>query len=276
MTLENGTPMRRRDALGLLATGTLGLPALTRAGRVLGREHHGNGDMKTIGVLGGIGPQATMDFETRVHRAAQRLIPPRQNSGYPPMLVYYHRRPPILLNGDGTPRFPIAPDPQLLEAAGRLGSWVDFLVITSNGAHLVQEPIEQSAGRRVLSMVDTTLQEVQRRGWQKVGVVGLGYPIVYTTPLARMKIAFETIDSKQRGLLDKQIMKVMEGQDSPESVDIARDAIGSLRARKVDGIILGCTEIPFLLPGNSTEPDLIDPLELLAEAAVNMARGAGA
>lgn len=276
MTFDNGTLMRRRDALGLLATGTLGLSAGMRAGRVLEREHHGNGGMKTIGVLGGIGPQATMDFETRVHRAAQRLIPPRQNSGYPPMIVYYHRRPPILLNGDGSPRVPIAPDPQLLQAAQRLGSWVDFLVITANGAHLVQKQIEQSAGRSVLSMVEATLREVQRRGWQKVGVVGLGDPIVYTTPLARMQIAFETIDSERRGQLDEQIMKVMEGRDTQESVDIARDAIRSLRARKVDGIILGCTEIPFLLPGNATEPDLIDPLELLAEAAVTMARGAEA
>ena len=30
--------------------------------------------MKTIGVLGGIGPQATMDFEQRLHRVAKRLI----------------------------------------------------------------------------------------------------------------------------------------------------------------------------------------------------------
>jgi hypothetical protein len=31
--------------------------------------------MKTIGVPGGLGPQATLDFEARVHAAAQRLIP---------------------------------------------------------------------------------------------------------------------------------------------------------------------------------------------------------
>ena len=45
--------------------------------------------MQTIGVLGGLGPQATMDFERRVHAVAQRLIAPHLNSGYPPMVVYY-------------------------------------------------------------------------------------------------------------------------------------------------------------------------------------------
>ena len=44
--------------------------------------------MKTIGVLGGLGPQATMDFEARVHRESQRRIPPRMNGGYPPMIVH--------------------------------------------------------------------------------------------------------------------------------------------------------------------------------------------
>ena len=51
--------------------------------------------MKRMGVLGGISPQATMDFEARVHRISQHLIPQAFNEGYPPMVVWYHRRPPI-------------------------------------------------------------------------------------------------------------------------------------------------------------------------------------
>ena len=50
--------------------------------------------MKRMGVLGGISPQATMDFEARVHRVSQRLVPQMWNSGYPPMVVWYHRRLP--------------------------------------------------------------------------------------------------------------------------------------------------------------------------------------
>jgi aspartate/glutamate racemase len=65
-------------------------------------------------------------------------------------------------------------------------------------------------------------------------------------------------------------MKVMEGRETAESTDIARAAVASLKARKVDGVILGCTEIPLLLR-TTTEADLIDPLELLAEAAVKLA-----
>src|SRR5262245_56977104 len=110
-----------------------------------------------MGVLGGLGPQATMDFEARVHQAAQRLVPPHGNSGYPPMVVYYHRRPPFVMRSDGMfPVFPLQPDPNLLQAARWLGTKADFLVITANGPHLVQAQIERAAGCKVLSMIDAT------------------------------------------------------------------------------------------------------------------------
>jgi aspartate racemase len=43
--------------------------------------------MKTIGILGGMGPQTTMDFEMRLHTVAQRILPQVGNSGHPPLLV---------------------------------------------------------------------------------------------------------------------------------------------------------------------------------------------
>jgi aspartate racemase len=224
--------------------------------------------MKTIGVLGGVGPQATIDFEVRLHRISQNLIPPNGNSGYPPMVVYYYRHPPFLLQEDSSPRLPFQPDPRLLEAAKLLGSVADFLVITANAPHLFLEQIEQAARRKVLSMVEATLAAVNQRQWRKVGVVGFGNPLVYTDPLERLNIACETIDTDLRAQLDGAIRKVMEGRNDLESSAIAQTAIKTLRARKVDGLILGCTEIPLLLQESANEPDLLNPVQLLAEAAV--------
>ena len=63
----------------------------------------------------------------------------------------------------------------------------------------------------------------------------------------------------------------MEGRNDAESTAIAREAVTVLRARGVDGIILGCTEIPLLLPNDLDAPDLINPAQQLAEAAVKHA-----
>ena len=225
--------------------------------------------MKTIGVLGGLGPQATMDFEQRVHRAAQRVIPPRLNGGYPPMVVWYCRHPPVVVQDDGRPVLPLRADPRLLEAAGRLGRVADFLVIPSNTPHAVQPEIERAAGRRVVSMVGATVDEVRRRGWKRVGIAALGQPVFYTEPLGRLGVACETLDASAREALDPAIFRVMEGREGTADKAAARAAVGQLRARKVDGIILGCTELPLLLGSAADEdPDLLNPAELLASAAV--------
>lgn len=224
--------------------------------------------MKTIGVLGGLGPQATMDLVARIHRVSQQRIPQKDNAGYPPMLVHYHRHPPILFGEDGVPVSPRQPDPRLLEVAGKLGSWVDFLVIAANAPHEFQEQIEAAAGCRILSMIDVALEEVTRRGLRRVGLLGAGEPKVFMEPLDELGITYEILPVDQRDKLDRWIFKLMEGDRNPQGTRVAIEAVAYLQDKVVDGVILGCTEIPLLLGDQAEQPDLINPTQLLAEAAV--------
>jgi aspartate racemase len=227
--------------------------------------------VKTIGVLGGLGPQATMDFESRLHRAAQRVVPPNGNGGYPPMVVYYYRFVPFITNDDGSRVLPLRPDPRLVDAAAKIGGMADFVVITSNFLHTFRAEIEQAAGCEVLSMIDITLTEVRLRGWERVGVLGFGDPLVYTAPLEAMGLASETIAGGLRTTLDGAIHKVMEGREDEDGLRTACEAVAELRARPVDGIVLGCTEIPLLLGDEAVADDLLNPVQLLSNAAVKHA-----
>ena len=227
--------------------------------------------MQRIGVLGGLGPQATMDFERRVHEVAQALLPQRANYGYPPMVVYYLRHAPVLVSEEGEPILPMQADPRLFEAARTLGACSDFLVITANAPHLFALQIAEAAGVDVLSMIDVTVQEVQRRGWRRVGLLGLGEPRVYEVPLDALGIAYSVISRAARDRLDEAILALMAGAETEDDRQAARDAVGTLRQRGVDGIVLGCTEIPLLLGEGSDAEDLVNPAALLAEAAVRRA-----
>jgi aspartate racemase len=120
-------------------------------------------------------------------------------------------------------------------------------------------------------MVEATLKEIQRRRWKRIGVLGLGDPVIYTRPLAQLGIACETVDAGSQAALDGAIFQVMEGREGVEQVAIARTAVADLRSRGVDGVVLGCTEIPFLLPEADDDASLINPVQLLAEAAVRIA-----
>ena len=228
--------------------------------------------MKRIGVLGGLSAQATMDFEARVHRVAQRLVPQRWNAGYPPMVVWYHRRLPIRVDDADRPVVPMEIDPQLLDAAAWLGRGSDFLVVPCNAAHVGLPALTRAAGCPVLSMIDVTADEAVRRGWRRVGVLGFnGAPSVYLEAFHRHGITCEAIDARSQAALDGGIRAVMEGRDGPAESGAAVVAVEALRARAVDGIVLGCTEIPLLMREAAEAADLLNPAALLAEAAVRLA-----
>jgi aspartate/glutamate racemase len=195
--------------------------------------------MKRMGVLGGISAQATMDFEARVHQVAQRLVPQQWNGGYPPMVVWYHRRLPIRFGDDGRPIVPMEVDPPRCP---------------------------------VLSMIDVAVGEVVCRGWKRVGVLGFNSaPPLYLDPLRQRGIHCETIDARAQAALDAGIRAVMEGREGAVETGHALAAVAALRAAGVDGIILGCTEIPLLVGKDGEAADLINPAALLAEAAVRLA-----
>jgi aspartate racemase len=147
----------------------------------------------------------------------------------------------------------------------------DFLVVTANVPHAHQEEIEAAAGCKILSMIDGTLAEVAHLGWGKVGLIGLFVPDVYFEPLQRLGVAYEILAPDERSELDRAILAFMAGQKGEASMAIARKAIDDLWAKDVEGIILGCTEIPLLLEQVSAGEGLINPAQLLAEAAVRFA-----
>jgi aspartate racemase len=224
--------------------------------------------MKKMGVLGGIGPQATMDFVRRVHLVSQASVPQFWGSGYPPMIVDYFREPPVLLDPEGRAVEPNQPNPAFLARAARVGPLVDFLVIASNSPHQFAPEIAAAAGRPLLSMIDVTLGELKRRRPELVGLMGLGRPRVYEQALAPAGIPFVLLDEAEQGRLDGMIRALMEGRSGSEGTRVALAAVESLRARGASDIILGCTEIPLLLGPNQEAPDLINPAQLLAEAAL--------
>jgi aspartate racemase len=228
--------------------------------------------MKRIGVLGGVGPQATMDFEARLHAAAQALEVGFANEAYPPLLAYYHRQPPIATGVDGLPLEPPRIGEEFLEAARYLGAWADVLVVTSNGMHVFQEEIEQASGRPVLSMVETTVDHLVARGVARAGAVTLNGNYAYAEPLAARGIACETIGPELQAPINQAAFAVMAGRVTDGDREALGAALRELRARGVECIILGCTELPFLVTGALAGDDLVNPLALLAEAAVRYVR----
>jgi aspartate racemase len=179
----------------------------------------------------------------------------------------------ILPDDDSIPTALPPINPRLLDTAQRLGAWADFLVITSNGVHLFQDEIERAAGRQVLSMVDVTVDEVQRRNLKHVGIIDFrpAQLSVYPRPLNQLGIGWAFLPDDMLPAIYQAVLAVSEGRVGKEGHQIAREALTHLRAQNVDDIILACTEIPFMLPESDGEMEIINPAQLLAEATVRFA-----
>jgi aspartate racemase len=227
--------------------------------------------MKTIGILGGIGPQATMELERRIHRVAQRHIAPRGNQGYPPLVTVFMRYAPVLVDEESRPIEPRQADPRLFEAARKLGDWADVIVVPSNTPHQFLDRLRESAGAEVLDMIAIALAEVERRGVRPVGVLGLGVTHVYLDPLRERGVPTRVPDSEEQESLDRSIIRLMEGRDGEAEREAAAAALASVRDQGAAQTILGCSEIPLLLGEAAQADDLVDPVQLLAEAAVSAA-----
>jgi aspartate racemase len=135
----------------------------------------------------------------------------------------------------------------------------------------MRDQIEEASGLKIVSMVDATLDDVKRRGLKNVGVLAFISSAIYQIPLERLGYAQETIGQELQARLDTAILSLMEGNVGAESKAVAAEAVAVLRSAGCDGIILGCTEIPLLLGEEAAAPDLINPAQLLAEAAVREA-----
>lgn len=234
--------------------------------------------MKRIVVLGGLGPQATMDFERRVHDVSERLLPRSANTGYPPMTVLYYRGSPFAPSGDGDgPLRPLQPAAELLAAAAALGPLGDVLVVTANAPNLFRKELQLASGLPVLSMVDLAAAESARRSWRRAGILTFLEPTVYIEPLAAQGVACEVLPYDLQRRIDREVPLVQSGQRSLEGPLVVREALADFRVRGVDGCILGCTELALMLEEHECRgPGVINPLELLAEEAVRFAAGLSA
>ena len=215
-----------------------------------------------------------MDFEQKLHTVAQDLIPQHDNEGYPKIVTYFFRKPPMKLDAEGKPLMPLEANPELLVAAKELSGICDFLTIPSNTPHFFINDIKTAFGKEVLDMAEITIQEVKGRKLGKVGILSIGITLkekLYQNKLDEIGIAWVTIPDEDSEKLDKYIFDYMEGKFTQDAQDFTVKLVEALTEQGAESIILGCTEIPLLLKNGPTINNLINPAQVLAEAAIKYA-----
>ncbi|GAA4624857.1 aspartate/glutamate racemase family protein [Cellulomonas oligotrophica] len=222
-----------------------------------------------VGVIGGVGPAATVCFLDLVvrHTAAGR------DQDHVNLVVLQHAAIPdrtayILGESSDDPGPVMAADARRLEGLG-----VQFVVVPCNTAHHFTQEVAAAVRIPVLSIVDETVDEVARRiGTGTVGLLATSGTLaaqVYQHAAAARGLATVQPDEDDQ----RTVMRVIYDQVKaglPADVDALLAVADRLRARGADAVVLGCTELSVVAAEHDLLGDrtLVDSLDVLARRTV--------
>lgn len=225
--------------------------------------------MKKIGILGGVGPQATAYIYQSIIKQANGSHGAVDNDDYPYIVVASVPVPDFISNKTNIP----AAKEMLVDAAkGLVASGCEVLCIGSNTVHILLDDIKQAVQMPFLSMVELVAQECKNRGYKKVALLGTPVLIesgLYNNELRTHGIELLTPSDRQEAVCDEVIRCIIAGKP----IDAVRDDyVGVLNAMfdtGAEAIILGCTELPMVLNYEALGNRVISSDELLAKGIVD-------
>jgi aspartate racemase len=225
-------------------------------------------DMRKIGILGGVGPQATsFIYRSIIEQATEKGAV--NNNDYPYVVVASVPVPDFISDKANIPKA----KEMLVEAArGLVESGCEILCIGSNTAHILLEDIAKDVQTPFLSMVELVAKECDKRGFKKVALLGTPVLIesgLYNDELGKHDIELITPNEDQEAVCDEVIRCIIGGKSIDEVKEQYVAVLNSMFSLGAEAIILGCTELPMVLNYEALGNRIISSDELLAKGIVD-------
>jgi aspartate racemase len=233
-----------------------------------------------VGVLGGMGPLATIDFMSKMLKATNASA----DQEHVPVIVSSIPQVPDrtkAFRGEGeSPLAAMLDGAQRLKAAG-----ARLLVVACNTAHLWFDDIERAIGLPMIHLVDAAIADavVLAGPHGRIGLLGTDATLASGLYVNRAPTATAERVQWLLPTAGEVMDLVMPGIDAVKAGDLPRgrrllgEAARSLQLRGAEAVILGCTEIPVVLDNADTPVPLVDATAALARRAVewSLSRRAG-
>ena len=220
---------------------------------------------KVLGVLGGMGPAATLDFLTKV----QAYTPAKTDQDHLRVLVDINPQVP-----DRNDVF-AKPGPVLAEMAlGLRNSGAQVLAIACNTAHAYGDLVSRASGLPLIDMIGTAATAARDTGAKRAGVLGTKQAIkLYREYIAAQGMSLVTLPSDQQEAFMALLYRIKGGDTGPEARAAMAELAQGLVAEGAEAIIAGCTEVPLVLAKDDVRKPLLDAGDLLARRCVNVCLG---
>ena len=225
--------------------------------------------MQRIGIIGGLGPESTLEYYRGIIHAFNQ-----KNGGfdYPEIIIYSMNLGLVLDLFDAEDWDGL--QSALLHALESLHkSGAAFGAIASNTPHIVWERIEPASPIPLISIVETVCLEARRLGLKRPGLLGTSLTMrsdYYHRRLKQDGIQAVSPPQKDQALiqhyLDTEIEKgILKPQTRAELLAI----VDRMRTQDgIDSVVLGCTELPLILPESDYGVPFLNTTNLHVQAIV--------
>jgi aspartate racemase len=231
-------------------------------------------DGRMIGILGGMGPEATLDF----YRHIINLTPANIDQDHIRVLIYSNPKIPdrteAIVGGGENPLDCLIESAKLLEKGGS-----GIIAMPCNAAHHYLAEIQREITIPIIDMIAETCRKLYEDlpGAETVGLIaalGTVRSGVYSRVLAARGIKVLAPNDADQDEIQSAIAKVKAGTHNRFTQEAFQSIGKRLMKAGAKAVILGCTEIPLAFDSNVVDYPSLNSTRILAEAAVDWALGA--
>jgi len=204
--------------------------------------------MKSVGIIGGVGPESTIDYYRSIIAEYQKQ---KADGTYPPILINSIDLKKMLGLVEANDLATLIA--YLVDEIGKLArAGAEFGVLASNTPHLVFDELSLRSPIPLLSIVRATCEVAKSSGWKKLGLFGSAYTMrakFYPEVFSSAGIAVITPDSTEQNYIhEKYMSEFVKGVFLPETRESLLKISDRLREQQgIQGLILGGTELPLIL-----------------------------
>ncbi len=223
-------------------------------------------ETKTVGVIGGLGPLATLDFFERILRRTSAV----REQDHLRLIIDNNTKVPdrnAFVRGEGP-----SPAPALAASAkGLQDAGAELIVMACNTTHAWESDIRAAITVPFISIIDVTTEAAADFRPEAVGVLAVDACLemkLYQNALAKAGIRPVLLTPDSQRTFMELIYRIKSG-DSGETVRRAMTTLArKLEAQGAEVIIAGCTEIPIVLTADDIEGELISSTDALVERTI--------
>jgi aspartate racemase len=222
--------------------------------------------VKTVGIIGGLGPETTAEFYLELVFKCQAA-----KGGVRPDILIESVPLPLdieeeaIAHGRGEDRCV----PFIVECAKNLQeAGADFIVMPCNSLHAFIPELRAAVDIPVLSIVEETAAFLKEGGIDKVGILATAISLnhqIYGKHLEAAHIEQITPDDYDQARIGKIIYNLVSGRHSNTERQQLISIVDKFEAKGIKHVLLACTDLQILVPSHP-QLKIYDTMEIFANA----------